>query len=656
MILAGPGVLMSAYMMGLFVYFCTNLNWSWYLCMLFGAILSGTDPVAVVALLKDVNTSTRLFMLIIGESLLNDGTSIVLYTLYINLVEGETYTPRNIVSFFVKMLCGSPLIGVILGLVSVYCLQTASRSLSTTDRTIQIVVTLCCAYLAFYFSEKTFRLSGILACGAAGIMISKKGLPYLVEVETMHLIWELLEWFGNTMIFFLAGVIFGGKAIKYSVTGDDILILLLLYVVLIVFRIIILWCLYPIISRIGLGCSPRELVFMSWSGLRGSLAMALGVAVYGEREHLNIDDKTAEKFFFYIGGICTLTLLVNATTAPTLLKYLGLIISTSSSPESVTIRKKVDHQLRQILEKEIERYAPNSQENDHVEHCDGDIPDSVSENFPVNIQEIRRHISIFNLARRPSIEPISGNGSNDLSEEFLRESQSEPRQSRLSLHHHLVTSDRRLIYCRHMFLTCLRAQYWKWIHEGRIPRSDKVTQCLLHSVDHSIDNKSLPLCDWTVVNRELSSPLWLDQINESINQYFPDCFPLHYLSTSEETKNNYVRIYILINFISGNERVQREIHDFLDDHEKHFFTKRGYGLTRVANTDIGDRIWFERSSEWLFSEIDVVIEESRANVLNPYESFRHSIGSISSEISSRLRSPISLLIDMDDSNSRITWE
>lgn len=186
--------------------------------MLFGSILSGTDPVAVVALLKDVNTSPRMFLLIIGESLLNDDTCIVMYTLYFDLLEGKSYSPRDIIAFFVKMLCGSPALGVVCGLFSIFCLRTACRSLSTTDRTIQIIVTVVCAYLSFYFSEKLLHLSGILACGAAGLMISKQGMPYLVDHEIMHLIWELLEWFGNTMIFFLAGVIYGGKAVHYSVT------------------------------------------------------------------------------------------------------------------------------------------------------------------------------------------------------------------------------------------------------------------------------------------------------------------------------------------------------------------------------------------------------------------------------------------------------
>jgi NhaP-type Na+/H+ or K+/H+ antiporter len=127
-------------------------------------------------------------------------------------------------------------------------------------------------------------------------------MPYLVDHETMHLIWELLEWFGNTMIFFLAGVVYGGKAVHYSVTGHDFALLILIYVMLMVLRAATIACLSPFISVIGLKCSLREAIFMSWSGLRG----ALGLAVF------RLEKQTADKFFFFIGGICTLSLLINA--------------------------------------------------------------------------------------------------------------------------------------------------------------------------------------------------------------------------------------------------------------------------------------------------------------------------------------------------------
>jgi hypothetical protein len=76
-LLAGPGVVIGAVLMGVFAKFLLPYNWSWNLAMVFGSILSATDPVAVVALLKSAGASPKLTILIVGESLLNDGTAMV---------------------------------------------------------------------------------------------------------------------------------------------------------------------------------------------------------------------------------------------------------------------------------------------------------------------------------------------------------------------------------------------------------------------------------------------------------------------------------------------------------------------------------------------------------------------------------------------------
>lgn len=106
-LLAGPGVLLVAFGTGMFMYFAMPLGWTWHLCMLFGAVLSATDPVAVVALLNDAGAPTSLTILIIGESLLNDGTAIVLFKLYFNMMEGKAYPSGDVLLYFLRMILGS---------------------------------------------------------------------------------------------------------------------------------------------------------------------------------------------------------------------------------------------------------------------------------------------------------------------------------------------------------------------------------------------------------------------------------------------------------------------------------------------------------------------------------------------------------------------
>lgn len=102
-LLAGPGVVIGAYLTGLLVYAIIPYNWSWNLCMTFGAIMSATDPVAVVALLKDAGAAPKLTILIVGESLMNDGSAMVLFTIFFNLLKGEGYSAAQVVTFMLEV-------------------------------------------------------------------------------------------------------------------------------------------------------------------------------------------------------------------------------------------------------------------------------------------------------------------------------------------------------------------------------------------------------------------------------------------------------------------------------------------------------------------------------------------------------------------------
>ena len=115
LILAGPGLLLATLSTALVGKFVFDYNWDWNTSLLFGAIVSATDPVAVVALLNDLGVSKRLSTLIEGESLLNDGTAIVLFTVLIDAVkEGQIESPGNVTVTFIRMAVGGPVFGWVL--------------------------------------------------------------------------------------------------------------------------------------------------------------------------------------------------------------------------------------------------------------------------------------------------------------------------------------------------------------------------------------------------------------------------------------------------------------------------------------------------------------------------------------------------------------
>ena len=197
--------------------------------MMFGAIVSATDPVAVVALLKDAGASPKLTILIIGESLMNDGTAMVLFTLFYDLMKGESYSASDVILFFIEETIGSPFLGIAFGLVAAYCLSKVNRPLSSIDTTVQTAITVCCAYLVFFTAQFSCHISGVLACCGAGLMLSWLAPPLFLEPQTLHNIWSFVEWVGNTLIFLLAGLIMGGTKEDSSLKPVDILYTFLLY-------------------------------------------------------------------------------------------------------------------------------------------------------------------------------------------------------------------------------------------------------------------------------------------------------------------------------------------------------------------------------------------------------------------------------------------
>lgn len=184
-LLAGPGVVMGAMMMaGL-----TRLaipEWSWNLCFTFGTILSATDPVAVVSLLKNAGAAPKLTILIVGESLMNDGTAMVLFTLFFNMLQGKVYMWWEVVSFFIQAVVGSPLTGFLGGLLCILWMKNAHRAMKEVDITIQIIVTVCTAYLVFFVAQFTFEISGVLACCGAGLALAWLAPAIILNHETMH--------------------------------------------------------------------------------------------------------------------------------------------------------------------------------------------------------------------------------------------------------------------------------------------------------------------------------------------------------------------------------------------------------------------------------------------------------------------------------------
>ncbi len=296
--MAGPGIVTATMMTGGCVIAIYSLGWGltdWnistgnvgiYLAMLFGAVASATDPVAVVALLKELGASKKLGTLIEGESLLNDGTAIVAFLLLIGAVTGSgVFTAYGAVKGFFYIGLGGAALGILIGLVGVAWVKRVFN-----DPHVETSVMLMTAYMAFYACEYLLGMSGVLGLVGLGLVWAGIGRTRISpEVQHfMHEFWEFAAFVANVVIFIVVGVVI---ALKVEAEAKDFLMLGLVYVTIHLVRLINISVLYPIMRKTGYGLQKKEAVVVWWGALRGAIGLALALVVYGYEPNLEFDVK-----------------------------------------------------------------------------------------------------------------------------------------------------------------------------------------------------------------------------------------------------------------------------------------------------------------------------------------------------------------------------
>jgi NhaP-type Na+/H+ or K+/H+ antiporter len=379
-ILAVPGILVALLLTGAMVYAIDYLNiglegWAnWSLAFMFGSVISATDPVAVVALLKDLGASKKLGTLIEGESLLNDGTAIVLFMVFFLGLSGQASDANGFLEFF-RVALGGIGVGLFVGWITLRWLKKVFN-----DAMIEISAVVAAAYFTFYVAEHFMHVSGVLALVALGLMVGGFGRSSISpQVEHfMHEFWELAGFIANCLIFLIVGLVIAERT---EFSANDFMVLGIVYVGIHVVRGIVMLTHYPFMKNAGYGLPVKDAIVVWFGALRGAIGLALALMVAGVDsnvmgEAMGVSAEAAtqikNQFLFIIAGTVTLTLLVNATTIKILIQKLGLLDiapvkalamkSTSeymrSSAESHMIKLKEDRHLRRANWSTVAEYLP----------------------------------------------------------------------------------------------------------------------------------------------------------------------------------------------------------------------------------------------------------------------------------------------------------
>lgn len=268
-VLATVGVILSALVTGALM--AGLVHWPMSVGLLFGILIAATDPVSVLATLKEIGARGRLALLIEAESLLNDGTAAILFAIAIGFVSGEPLTYKAVVI----TLCATLAIGLIAGaVVAGVVLAIAGR---TDDHLIEVALTTVAAYGSFLLAER-FGGSGILATLTAGMLLGNLAprWGYFSEAgdRAVRSTWEFIAFVANSLVFLLIGLAEGhedfgglwwtaGAAVVAVLAGRAAAV-------------------YPVCALFARGPNRIDAAqqhALVWGGLRGALGLALVLSI-----------------------------------------------------------------------------------------------------------------------------------------------------------------------------------------------------------------------------------------------------------------------------------------------------------------------------------------------------------------------------------------
>jgi CPA1 family monovalent cation:H+ antiporter len=275
--LATGGVIASTFIIGTAIYLATNLldlALPYIYCLVFGALISPTDPVAVLSILKSVKAPKTLETKIAGESLFNDGVGVVVFTVLVGIaVGGSGHSPTSIGSvivLFAEEAIGGVAFGLAIGWV-------AYRIIKDVDTyTVEILVTLALV-MGGYALAHSIHTSGPIAIVVAGLLIGNHGRRFgMSETTRDHLdkFWELIDEILNAVLFVLIGL----EILILAFTWNYLVLGLVAIPVVLGARFASVWTAINLLE-FRREFSRNATAILTWGGLRGGISIALALSL-----------------------------------------------------------------------------------------------------------------------------------------------------------------------------------------------------------------------------------------------------------------------------------------------------------------------------------------------------------------------------------------
>jgi len=278
-VFATLGVLTSTFLVGIVMFYVLQiigLQIEFIYCLLFGALISPTDPIAVLGILKKANAPKKLETKIVGESLFNDGVGVVVFLTILKIASPETgsFEMSEIIKLFGLEVIGGIFLGMALGWITYRMMK------SIDNYEVEVIITVA-AVMGGTVLAHEFHLSAPLAMVTAGLIVGNDTVrnAAMSEITEAYVdkFWELIDVLLNTILFVMIGM----EMLVLTFEGSYIFAGLLAIPIVLISRFVSLWGPIKMFSK-RLEFVPNTNLIMIWGGLRGGISIALALSLTTE--------------------------------------------------------------------------------------------------------------------------------------------------------------------------------------------------------------------------------------------------------------------------------------------------------------------------------------------------------------------------------------
>ncbi len=326
------------------------IGWDWQIALLFGVVISPTDPVSVLAIFREQGVTKGLAVLVEGESLFNDGLSVVLYLVLLSGISlgWEMIEPGAVLLTIGQMVLGGALVGSILGVAGNRILERIE------DHLIEVLVSIVLAYGSYLLAER-LHCSGVIAVVFAGLLFGNVGRATAMSPTTLMTVntsWEIFAFLANSLVFLAMGFV-----VELDQLFENATTILLLFFAMLGSRSLLTYGLAGLDHRLRRPYPAKWLHVINWGGLKGTIPVALALGLSSVPSLVEVVTPIQTLTF----GVVLLSLLFQGLTIKPLLQRLGLNSGSGAWPRVETCQARIlsiEAALSELSEIEEKRSWP----------------------------------------------------------------------------------------------------------------------------------------------------------------------------------------------------------------------------------------------------------------------------------------------------------